>query len=64
MTDFSFDKEFIFGLVTSKLFIVNCVLSYVWLWIAKRAIRPLIQKNSDDVTRDKKYDAFARKDLV
>lgn len=57
------DKGFIMSLITSKLFIFNILFAYLWLWFAKRAIRPLIQKTKEDVDRDQKYDAFARKDL-
>lgn len=52
-----------YSIVTSKIFILNCLFSWAWILYAKKSIKPLVQKNEEHINRDKKFSAFRRNDL-
>ena len=51
------------NILTSKLFMFNCLFSFAWLMYAKKSIKPLIQKTEEHKARDIKFAAFKRLDL-
>ena len=51
------------GLLTSKIFIFNCLFGLLWLIVASLAIKPLIPKTEEHKQRDKKFAAFRRNDI-
>ena len=55
--------SWLMSILTSKLFIFNCIFAWGWLYLAKKSIKPLIQKTDAHRARDKKFAAFQRMDL-
>jgi hypothetical protein len=50
--------QLVFSIVTSKLFIINIVITSSLLMLAQKAIQPLKQLNEEHRLRDKKYAIF------
>lgn len=57
------ESNLIINILTSKLFLFNCLFSFLWILFAKKNIKPLFPKNEEDNKRDKKYEPFKRNDL-
>jgi hypothetical protein len=55
--------DYVAGIVTSKLFIANCVICFVMLEMGLKSLKPLYQRSAADKERDAKYPAFKRNDL-
>ena len=54
----------IWSYLTSKYFIVYCLMNYAWvLWAYNRTMTKFTHKSKQDVARDEKYSAFKRNDI-
>ena len=54
---------FIYAILTSKIFILNVIVSIIMLEYAIHGMKPLKQTTKEHKERDKKYSAFVRDDL-
>lgn len=57
------ESNLIYSLLSSKLFLFNCLFSFLWILFAKKSIKPLFPKSQEDKERDKKFEPFKRNDL-
>jgi hypothetical protein len=55
--------DFIYSVLTSKLFIANWVISIIFLEMALKSIKRLYPTKPEHKERDEKYSAFKRNDL-
>ena len=56
-------QSWLLSVFTSKIFILNLVLSWAWIILSKKSIKPLIQKTEEHRKRDQKFTPFVRNDL-
>ena len=55
--------SFLVAVLTSKWWLLNCLIGVIMLEMGLSGVKPLYPKNKADKERDEKYAAFRRNDL-